>query len=40
MRLNVIVASVCSIDCSWLLRRPRTCFQSKIPFLIIINVPI
>jgi len=28
------VASVCSIECSWLLRRSRACFQSKIPFLI------
>jgi len=28
------VASICSIECSWLLRHLRTCFQSKIPFLI------
>jgi len=28
------VASICSIDCSWLLRRSRACFQSKISFLI------
>jgi len=33
LRLNVIVASLCSIECSCLLRRSRACFQSKIPFL-------
>ena len=27
------MAFICSIDCSWLLRRSRACFQSKIPFL-------
>jgi len=34
LRLNVIVASVCSTECSLLLRRSRACFQSQIPFLI------
>jgi len=28
------VASLCFIECSWLLRRSRACFQSKISFLI------
>ena len=28
------MSSICSIECSWLLRRSRSCFQSKIPFLI------
>jgi len=28
------VASICSIECSWLLRCSRACFQSKIAFLI------
>jgi len=27
------VASLCFIECSWLLRRSRACFQSQIPFL-------
>jgi len=26
------VASICSFDCSWLLRRSRACFQSQNPF--------
>ena len=34
LRLNVIAGSVCSIDCSRLLRRSRACFQLQIPFLI------
>jgi len=28
------VASICSIECSWLLRRSSACFLSQIPFLI------
>jgi len=28
------IYSICFIDCLWLLRRSRACFQSKIPFLI------
>ena len=28
------MASICSIECSWLLRCSRACFQSKIAFLI------
>jgi len=28
------VASICSTECSWLLRRSRACFQSQISFLI------
>jgi len=28
------VASICSTECSWLLRLSRVCFQSKIHFLI------
>ena len=30
----MIVASICVIECSWLLRRSCACFQSMIPFLI------
>ena len=30
----MIAPSICSSECSWLLRRLRACFQSKIPFLI------
>ena len=28
------MASICYIECSWLLRRSRACFQSQNPFLI------
>ena len=34
LRLNGMVASICSIESWWLLRRSRACFQSKISFLI------
>jgi len=32
LRLNIIVASVHSIDCSWFLRRSGACFWSKNSF--------
>jgi len=28
------MATICSIECSWLFRRSRACFQSQIPFQI------
>ena len=34
LRLNVIVKSLCSTDCSRLLRRSKPCCQSKIPLLV------
>jgi len=33
VQLYVIVGSMCSIDCSWLLRRSRACVQSQMPYL-------